>query len=156
MWWQYVYWELVQGEKFFGQNKSLISVKTVKYMRLEIWWVGAQDRNPDRPGIPTSLVKIRPYQGWGLRCKVSHPDAICSSCHNAEAGKAESWQGEFQLFFFFFRRSCEFFCEGKKTNYFPWMLSINFGINKMASLLVKQGVKTFHWKQAIAVASCFC
>lgn len=92
----YVYKYLVQDEKFFGWNKiSLISVKTVKYMKLEIWWV-------DGPRIP-ALVKIRPYQGWGLRCKVSHPDAICSSCHNAEARKAESRQGEFQHFFFFFK-----------------------------------------------------
>lgn len=42
-----------------------------------------------------------------------------------------------------------------KTSYFPWMLSIYFGINKMASLNEK-GVKTFHRNQAIAVASCFC
>lgn len=49
-----------------------------------------------------------------------------------------------------------FSVRGKKTNYFPWMLCIHFGINKMASLSVKKGVKTFHWKQAIAVASCLC
>lgn len=48
-----------------------------------------------------------------------------------------------------------FSARGKKTSYFPWILFIHFGINKMASLTEK-GVKTFHWKQAVAVVSGFC
>lgn len=104
VWWQYIHTEnQFKMKNFLAKTKiSLISVKTLKWTRLEMWWVGVQDRNLDRPRIPAPLVKIRPYQGWGLRCKVSHPDAICSSCHHAEAREAESWQGEFQHFFFFF------------------------------------------------------
>ena len=43
----------------------------------------------------------------------------------------------------------------KKTSYFSWMLSIQFGTNKMASLIVKKGVKIFHWRQAVAAGPLF-
>lgn len=160
VWWQYIHTEnQFKMKNFLAKTKiSLISVKTLKWTRLEMWWVGVQDRNLDRPRIPAPLVKIRPYQGWGLRCKVSHPDAICSSCHHAEAREAESWQGEFQHFFFFFffwDIHVNFSVRGKKTSYFSWMLSIHFGANKMASLAVQKDVKIFHWKPAVAAGQWF-
>lgn len=78
----------------------------------------AHDRNLDRPGIPASLVKMRPYHRGGLRCEVSQPGAICSR-HNAEARRAENAGRENSSFFFFFlRHSCEFFSEGEDDKLF--------------------------------------
>lgn len=55
--------------------------------------------HPGRPWGLASLFEIRPYQGQGLRCKVSHPDTICSSCHNAEVGKSKIWPGRIPVCF---------------------------------------------------------
>lgn len=103
-------------------------------------WVGAGDRGP---GLGSSVTGThQTLHRGGLRRAVSHPDAICSSCHNAGAGKRRELAGRIPDFIFLFlRRSWEFFCGGKETHRFPWTLPIHFAVNKMASLSEK-GVKT--------------
>lgn len=68
---------------------------------------------------------------------MSQPGAICSR-HNAEARRAENAGRENSSFFFFFYDiRVNFSVKEKTTNYFPWMLAIHFGIDKMASLSEK-------------------
>lgn len=78
-----------------------------------------------------------------VRCSPP-PDAICSSCHNAEARKADRTGRENSSIFFFFEDiHGNSSMRGKKTSYFGWILSMHFGFSKMASLS-ERGVKTFH------------
>lgn len=89
-----------------------------------------------------------------LRCLTQTPSVPAVTMQ--KPGKQRALAGRISAFFFFFKDiHVNFSARGKKTSYFPWILFIHFGINKMASLTEK-GVKTFHWKQAVAVVSGFC
>ena len=91
-----------------------------------------------------------------LRCLTQTPSVPAVTMQ--KPGKQRELAGRIPAFFFFFFFKdihVNFSVRGKTTSYFAWILSMHFGFNKMASLSEK-GVKTFHWKQAIAVVSCFC
>lgn len=76
-----------------------------------------------------------------LRCLSQTPSVPAVTVQ--KPGEQRELAGRSPAFFFFFKDiHVNFSVRGKKTNYFPWILFMHFGINRMASLN-ETGVNTF-------------
>lgn len=67
-----------------------------------------------------------------LRCLTQTPSVPAVTMQ--KPGEQRELTGRSPAIFFFFLRHVNLSVRGKKTDYFPWILFMHFGLSKMASL----------------------